>query len=150
MKRIYTFVGNPTTRNLTAADIRAGKGKRRFVQTAAVNRIKATAAEAIAELSPRTRLITHSIGSGRAADAIFLFQEDACGDTISPPSHAKAFADMAGARAALEAERAKGLAAYRVAVLAGNYPDAATSVSMKPGEHEKLHEALDKRRPFHS
>lgn len=54
------------------------------------------------------------------------------------------------ARAALEAERAKGLAAYRTAVLDGTYPDAATSVAMKPGEHEKLREALDMRRPFHS
>lgn len=278
VKRIHTFGGFPATRNLTVADIRAGKGRRKFVQTTAVDRIQAAAAEAagidhlsivdhdlhevragapntfttaalmasdyethedilragiraaaagadavytlrsfkavemladeglavqghlglvprlstrigglraygrtadeaitlaedlrrledagayavelecvadeaIAKLSPRTGLVTHSIGSGGAADVIFLFQEDACGDTIDPPRHARAFADMAGARAALEAERAKGLAAYRAAVMDGTYPDAATSVAMKPGEHEKLREALDKRRPFHS
>ena len=278
MKRIYTFGGFPATRNLTVADIKAGKGQRKFVQTTAVNRIEAAAAEAagidhlsivdhdlhdvragapntfttaalmasdyeahedilraglraaaagadalytlrsfkavemladeglavqghlglvprlstqigglraygrtadeamklaedlrrledagayavelecvadeaIAEISPRTGLITHSIGSGGAADVIFLFQDDACGDTIDPPRHARAFADMAGARAKLEAERMKGLKAYRAAVLDGSYPNAATSITMKPGEHEKLCEALDKRRPFHS
>ncbi|WP_298849126.1 3-methyl-2-oxobutanoate hydroxymethyltransferase [uncultured Ruegeria sp.] len=277
MKRIYTYGGYPATRNLTVADIKAGKGKRKFVQTTAVNRIEAAAAEAtgidhlsivdhdlvevragapntfttaalmasdyetqkdilragiraaaagadavytlrsfkavelladeglavqghlglvprlstqigglraygrtadeamqladdlrrleeagayavelecvadeaIAEISPRTGLITHSIGSGGAADVIFLFQDDACGDTVDPPRHAKAFADMASARVQLEAERMKGLTAYRAAVLNGSYPYAATSISMKPGEQDKLREALDKRRPFH-
>ena len=227
MKRIYTFGGYPATRNLTVADIRAGKGRRKFVQTTAVDRIQAAAEasgidhlsivnhdlhevragapntfttaalmasdyethedilragiraaaagadavytlrsfkavemladeglavqghlglvprlstqigglraygrtadeamklaedlrrledagayavelecvadEVIAELSPRSGLITHSIGSGGAADVIFLFQEDACGDTPDPPRHARAFADMAGARGA--------------------------------------------------
>ncbi|WP_107496546.1 3-methyl-2-oxobutanoate hydroxymethyltransferase [Thalassobius sp. I31.1] len=277
MKRIYTYGGMPATRNLTVADIKAGKGMRKFVQTTAVNRTEAAAAqnagidhlsivdhdlaevragapdtfttaalmasdyethqdilragiraaaagadavytlrsfkavelladeglavqghlglvprlstnigglraygrtadeamqlaedlrrledagayavelecvasEVIAELSPRTGLITHSIGSGDAADVIFLFQDDACGDTENAPRHAKAFADMAAARATLEAERMKGLTAYRAAVLDGSYPDAATSIAMKPGEHDKLREALDKRRPFH-
>ncbi len=277
MKRIYTFGGFPATRNLTVADIIAGKGKRKFVQTTAVNRIEAAAAEAagidhlsivdhdlhevragapntfttaalmasdyethqdilragiraatagadaiytlrsfkavelladeglavqghlglvprlstrigglraygrtadeaikladnlrrledagayavelecvadeaIAEISPHTGLITHSIGSGGTADVIFLFQDDACGDTGNPPRHAKAFADMASARATLEAERMKGLTGYRDAVLNGSYPDAATSIAMKPGEHDKLREALAKRRPFH-
>jgi 3-methyl-2-oxobutanoate hydroxymethyltransferase len=46
MKRIYTFGGFPATRNLTVADIKAGKGQRKFVQTTAVNRVEAAAAEA--------------------------------------------------------------------------------------------------------
>lgn len=111
--------------------------------------LECVADEAIAEISPRTRLITHSIGSGGAADVIFLFQDDACGDTPNAPRHARAFADMASARAAMEVERMKGLTAFRAAVLNGSYPDCTTSVAMKPGEHEKLREALDKRRPFH-
>ena len=56
---------------------------------------------------------------------------------------------MARARAKLEAERMKGLTAFRDAVQNATYPDAATSIAMKPGEHDKLREALDKRRPFH-
>ena len=111
--------------------------------------LECVADEAIAEISPQTGLITHSIGSGGSADVIFLFQEDACGDTIDPPRHAKAFADMAGARTKLEAERIKGLKAFRAAVLHGSYPNPSTSITMKAGEHEKLCEALDKRRPFH-
>ena len=51
--------------------------------------LECVADEAIAELSPRTGLVTHSIGSGGAADVIFLFQEDACGDNPNPPRHAK-------------------------------------------------------------
>ncbi len=111
--------------------------------------LECVADEAIAEISPRTGLITHSIGSGGAADVIFLFQDDACGDTVNAPRHAKAFADMAQARKALEAERMKGLNAFRTAVQDGSYPDKATSIAMKSGEYEKLQEALDKRRPFH-
>ena len=43
----------------------------------------------------------------------------------------------------------KGLNAYRAAVLDGSYPNPTTSIAMKPGEPDKLREALDKRRPFH-
>ncbi|CUH48937.1 hypothetical protein [Ruegeria atlantica] len=46
MKRIYTFGGHPATRNLTVADIKAGKGRRKFVQTTAVSRTEAAAAQA--------------------------------------------------------------------------------------------------------
>ena len=46
MKRIYTFGGIPATRNLTVADIKAAKGQRKFIQTTAINRIEAAAAEA--------------------------------------------------------------------------------------------------------
>ena len=35
-------------------------------------------------------------------------------------------------------------------VMDGHYPDAETSVSMSPDEHEKLLEALDARPNFHS
>ena len=68
---------------------------------------------------------------------------------MNAPRHAKAFADMARARKALEAERMKGLNAFRTAVQDGSYPDKATSIAMKLGEYEKLQEALDKRCPFH-
>lgn len=111
--------------------------------------LECVADEAISALSPRTGLMTHSIGSGGAADVIFLFQEDACGDTLNPPRHATAFADMASIRAQLEEERHKGLTTFRDAVMDGSYPNAATSIVMKPGEADKLNEALDKRMPFH-
>ena len=97
-----------------AEDLRRLEG--RYAGAYAVE-LECVADEAIAEISPLTGLITHSIGSGGAADVIFLFQDDACGDTENPPRHAQAFADMASARAKLEAERMKGLNAYRAAVL---------------------------------
>ncbi|CUH43398.1 hypothetical protein [Ruegeria atlantica] len=46
MKRIYTFGGHPATRNLTVANIKADKGRRKFVQTTAVSRTEAAAAQA--------------------------------------------------------------------------------------------------------
>jgi 3-methyl-2-oxobutanoate hydroxymethyltransferase len=64
MKRIYTYGGMPATRNLTVADIKVGKGKRKFVQTTAVNRIEAAAAQAagIDHLS----IVDHDLSEVRA------------------------------------------------------------------------------------
>ena len=64
MKRIYTFGGFPATRNLTVADIKAGKGQRKFVQTTAVNRVEAAAAEAV--------LLLHDDGPRLGAFAVVV------------------------------------------------------------------------------
>ena len=64
MKRIYTFGGFPATRNLTVADIKAGKGQRKLVQTTAVDRRQAAAVEAagIDQLS----IVDHDLHEVRA------------------------------------------------------------------------------------
>lgn len=46
MKRIYTWTGAPARRNLTVADLRAGKGRRRFTQVTADTAEEAEAAGA--------------------------------------------------------------------------------------------------------
>ena len=112
--------------------------------------VECVAAEALAAINPMTTLVTHSIGAGSAGDVIFMFLVDICGESDRPPGHAKAFADLSSIRAHLAVERRRALSDYRHAVMDGSYPDATTSVSMLPDEHERLLEALDARRIFHS
>jgi 3-methyl-2-oxobutanoate hydroxymethyltransferase len=123
---------------------------RRLEDAGAVSvEVECVAAEAMAEISARTSLITHTIGSGSGGDIVFLFCADICGDNPQPPRHARAFGDLAGLRRALEAERRRALADFAAAVRNGSFPDARTSVVMAPGEHERFCEVLDRRRPLH-
>lgn len=111
--------------------------------------LECVAAEAVAAISPRTGLVTHSIGSGSGGDVIFLFTADICGDEPNPPRHARAFGSLAPIRAALDAERRRALTGFAGAVRDGRFPDAATDVSMPPEEQDKLAEALDRLGPYH-
>ena len=110
--------------------------------------VECVAAEALAAIAPRTKLVTHSIGAGSAGDVIFMFLVDICGESERPPGHARAFANLRAIRERLAGERLRALRDYRSAVADGSYPDAATSVAMLPNEHEKLLEALEARRVF--
>ena len=103
----------------------------------------------MAEINRRTSLVTHTIGSGSGGDVIFLFTADITGDTPSPARHARAFGDVLSLRQAMAAERERALNAYAAAVRSGAFPDAAVNVSMSPGEHDRLREALDRLRPVH-
>ena len=110
--------------------------------------VECVAVEALEAINPRTKLVTHSIGAGSGGDVIFMFLVDICGESEQPPRHARAFADLRFMRAQMGDERRRALREYRDAVLDGSYPDAATSVPMRPGEPEKLLEALEARRIF--
>ena len=112
--------------------------------------VECVAFEALAAIGPRSTLVTHSIGAGSAGDVIFMFLVDICGESERPPGHARAFADLPSIRRRLADERRRGLREFRSAVLDGRYPDAETSVSMLPGEHLNLLEALDARPNFRS
>ena len=105
--------------------------------------VECVAAEALAAIAPRSKLVTHSIGAGSAGDVIFMFLVDICGESERPPGHARAFADLRSIREILADERQCALRKFKSAVMNGSYPDAGTSVSMLPNEHEKLLEALD-------
>ncbi len=110
--------------------------------------VECVANEALDAIGPRTALVTHSIGAGSAGDIIFMFLVDICGDSRRPPRHARAFADLRAIRRRLATERRRALQEYRQAVKTGGYPDNKTSVSMLPGEHERLVEALEARQIF--
>ena len=112
--------------------------------------VECVAAEALSAISPRSKLVTHSIGAGPTGDVIFMFLVDICGESERPPGHARAFADLSALCRRIVEERRRALREYREAVMDGGYPDATTSVSMLPGEHEKLVEALDARPIFAS
>ncbi len=112
--------------------------------------VECVASEALCAIGPRSPLVTHSIGAGSAGDVIFMFLVDICGESERPPGHARAFADLPSVRRRLADERRRGLRDFRSAVMNGHYPDAETSVSMLPDEHERLLEALDARSSFHS
>ena len=111
--------------------------------------VECVATEALIEINKRTRIVTHSIGSGSGGDIIFSFMEDICGDVENPPRHAKAWGDMLALRRAMAAERKKALTGFRDAVTGGAFPDDAHSVSMARGEHERLLETLDRWQPLH-
>lgn len=111
--------------------------------------VECVAAEAMAEISRRTPLITHTIGSGSGGDVVFLFTADITGDNPAPARHARAFGDVLSLRRAMAAERERALAAYAHAVRDGSFPDDSVSVAMAPGEHDRLREALDRLRPVH-
>lgn len=111
--------------------------------------VECVAAEAMEEIAPRTPLITHTIGSGSGGDVVFMFTADITGDNPAPARHARAFGDVLSLRRAMEAERARALAAYAASVRDGSFPDAGVSVRMAPEEHDRLREALDRLRPLH-
>ncbi len=111
--------------------------------------VECVAAEAMTEIARRTRLITHTIGSGSGGDVIFLFTADITGDNPNPARHARAFGDVLTLRRAMAAERQRALSAYAAAVRYASFPDAKVSIPMEPGEHDRLREALDRLRPFH-
>ena len=81
------------------------------------------AAEVMAAINPRTGLATISLGSGAAADVLFVFSSDLCGETERKPRHARAYGDLASLHALVEAERVRALSAFRADVASGSYPN---------------------------
>jgi 3-methyl-2-oxobutanoate hydroxymethyltransferase len=106
--------------------------------------VECVAAEALMAISPRTRLVTHSIGSGSGGDIIFSFMEDICGDVLHPPRHAKAYGDMLSIRKLLSKERETSLRQFSSDVRSGAFPDMEHSIKMPADELEALQEALEK------
>ena len=100
--------------------------------------------EVLAEITNRTSLVTFSIGAGSAGDVQFLFMEDVCGDSETPPRHAKAYADLRALRRKISAERVRALKAFRQDVESGGYPGRGHTVGMAPVEFEKFQEGLAK------
>ena len=112
----------------------------------------AVEAECIAEevleaVNEKTSIVTFSLGSGRAGDAVFSFVADICGEASeeeTPPKHAYAFGDIERLHKMVKQERVTCLRAFHKEVTAGRFPYDETNIGMKPGEKEVFLEALDK------
>ncbi len=149
--RLSTRVGGLRILGKTATEaMRLWEDFRRLEDAGAIAvEVECVAVEALAEISRRSGLVTHSIGAGSGGDIIFSFMEDICGDVENPPRHARAWADMLSVRHALAAERLRGLRGFRDAVKAGTFPCEPHQVPMTEGEHELFLEHLDRWQPVH-
>ena len=79
-------------------------------------------AAVLAEITPRTRMATISLGSGPAGDVMFLFSNDICGESQRIPRHARAYGDVAGLQRQIADERVKALTAFKADVESGAFP----------------------------
>ncbi len=90
------------------------------------------------EIHKRTGLVTISLGSGRAADIMFLFMSDICGEGEHIPRHARVYGDLPDLHAQVRAARVAALSAYRADVLAGQYPADDEIATIDAAELEKF------------
>lgn len=117
----------------------------------------AVEAECIAEdvleaVNDKTTVVTFSLGSGNAGDAIFSFVADICGEASeedTPPKHAHAFGNVGRLHRQIHEERVAALGTFHKEVAARNFPYAETNIGMYAGEKEKFLESLDKWSPAH-
>ncbi len=105
--------------------------------------VECVPADLMDELSKRTSLITHAIGSGTGGDVNFLFADDIFGETERTPRHARQFGDLTEARQALHTARVNGFRAFREASLAAEFPAKAETTAMREGELEKFLDAAE-------
>lgn len=101
-------------------------------------------AQVMSEIQRRTGLVTVSLGSGPAADVIFLFTEDICGEAPRVPRHARAYADLGRLQAELAAERLRALQEFRRDVGAESFPGPENCAAIGPTEHAAFLEQLDR------
>ncbi len=114
--------------------------------------VECVAEEVLEAVNEKTTVVTFSLGSGMAGDAIFSFVADICGEGSEeekPPRHAHAFGNLGPLHRRIREERVAALGQFHREVAAGNFPYAETSIGMHPGEKEKFLEALEKWNPTH-
>ena len=110
------------------------------------------AEEVLEAINDKTGVVTFSLGSGNAGDAVFSFVADICGEPSEedkPPKHAHAFGDVGRLHRQIHTERVAALGEFHREVAAGHFPYAQTNITMHDGEKERFLEALDKWTPVH-
>ena len=100
-------------------------------------------AEVLAQITPRTSMATISLGSGRAADVMFLFQSDVVGESQRVPRHARTYGDVASLQRQIAEERVRALSAFRADVLNGAFPSDAEVGLIDPSELARFVESLE-------
>ncbi len=99
-------------------------------------------AEVMAEIDKRTGLTTISLGSGPAADVMFLFTSDICGEGGRVPRHARAYGNLAALQAQIVEERISALSGFRADVAAKRFPDESEVAQIDEAELEAFVEAI--------
>ena len=105
------------------------------------------AKEVLEAVNDKTSIVTFSLGSGNAGDAVFSFVADVCGEDseeAKSPRHAHAFGNLARLHKQLYEERVAALSEFHNEVRANNFPYPQNNITMHPDEKEKFLEALDK------
>lgn len=100
-------------------------------------------ADVMAEINRRTGLVTVSLGSGPAADVMFLFTSDICGESARLPRHARAWGNLAALHKAVRDARVKALSGFRNAVAGGSYPGNAEVAGIADAELEAFRARLE-------
>ncbi|CCV08258.1 Ketopantoate hydroxymethyltransferase [Mesorhizobium metallidurans STM 2683] len=101
------------------------------------------AAEVMAEINRRTSLVTVSLGSGTAADVIFLFTSDICGESARLPRHARAWGNLAALHKAVRDARVEALSGFRREVAGGSYPSDAEVAGIAEAELAEFRARLE-------
>ena len=110
------------------------------------------AEEVLEAINDKTGVVTFSLGSGNAGDAVFSFVADICGEPSEedkPPKHAHAFGNVGRLHRQIHTERVAALGEFHREVAAGHFPYAQTNIAMHDGEKERFLEALEKWTPVH-
>ena len=102
-------------------------------------------AEVMAAITPRTGLITVSLGSGPGGDVMYLFQNDICGENPLP-RHSRAFGNLAALADQMAVERRAALSAFRAASLDGSFPGPAENAKIPAAELDAFLTALEAKR----
>ena len=93
----------------------------------------------LAEITKMTSLITISIGSGKAADAQFLFAEDILGQSqIQFPRHAKKYANFDKLMKNLQNERINAFKEFNSEVRKNKFPSKKNSIMAEKKELNKF------------
>jgi len=99
-------------------------------------------AAVMAEIHRRTTMATISLGAGAAADVMFLFSSDICGESPRRPRHARAYGNVAALQQQIADERVRALSAFRADVASGSFPDASEVGKIDAEELRQFVESL--------
>lgn len=97
----------------------------------------------LAEISPRTSLVTVSLGSGTAGDITYLFMNDLCGETQDAPRHARAFGDLRTMHEAIHNARVDALNAFREASLNEQFPSDTETARINATELANFRDSIE-------
>ena len=100
-------------------------------------------ADVLAQITARTSMATISLGSGRDADVMFLFQSDVVGESDRVPRHARVYGNVAALQQQIRDERVRALAAFKADVADGAFPDGDEIGRIDPAELTRFVETLD-------